>query len=349
MKGARSNRTFAIVAGVLALVVAGIFGVVLKRALGPGPADATGSLIRSGEALDAVLNAARQYAGSGESGKAEAILREAVSKYAGDQRAHLAYAELLVALRRPGEAYDQYEKALAIGPRDAETEFTAGTVASMAARPDRAIEHFAAAQAQKPGDARIPLYLAQVQLKLDQVAEAKKNLLIAGRLDPDKAIVWGTLAEVALRENKLDLADQHAAKARALEPSNLTWRLIHARALKRRNKPEAALELVANLSPAERREPGVLPLIAECHAMLRQPEKAAAVFADASDAEPSDGDLAFHAAEWLDRAGNIDGARRYAQRASMLGHEGARRLLERVGPPVDASPAGSGAPAQPKG
>ncbi len=298
-------------------------GVAAVPGAGAKPMDAA--------SVDAVLNAAQTYLNNGETGKAEAVLTQAIAEHADEQRLYIQLAELLTGQRRLGEAYDRYIQALAIGPRDAATEFAAGTVASMTGKLDRAVEHYSAAQVANPSDYRAPLFLGQVQLKMGERDEAKKNLLLAAKLKPDAAAAWGTLADVALGENKADLALQHIAKARQIEPRVLVWRLIEARALKRQGKAEEALALVVNLDEAQKRQPGVIELIAECYGMLARPADAAALYAGASDAEPGDGKMAFEAAAWFERAKDSARGLMYAKRAAALKVQGAEGLVSRLG------------------
>ncbi|MFZ4574129.1 MAG: hypothetical protein ACOYN0_07010 [Phycisphaerales bacterium] len=296
-----------------------------------------GSSAKSAE----IIAAAEKLRLQAEPDKSEVILRAAAAEYATDQPLQIALGELLVekasrmttdeaadAARR--DAYAAYERALAIGPRDAKLEFVAGTLASKLSNLQRAVEHYSAAQAADATEARYPLYLAQVQLRLNQDAEAKANLLIAAKLSPDTANVWGTLADVALRENKLSIALQHIRRARELEPRNVLWRVVEARALKRDNKPEEALALLIGLDDADRLEPNVTQILAESLGMLGRNGEAADAYEAASAANPADGPLALEAARWLEAAGRRDKARDRAEHAAMLATPGAREVADRL-------------------
>lgn len=299
-----------------------------------GPAPANGSTARKIPAhvlIREALDTARKHLSENEPGKAEVVLRDAVVRHSVDQELRVAFGETLMALRNFPEAYEQYVAALAIGPRDAGIEFAAGTLANQIGKTDRAVEHYSAAQAADPKNADYPLYLAQVQLNLNQVDAARTNLMLAARLDPERAIVWGTLAEIALRGNKINIALQHVSKARALQPAVGTWRVIEARALKRKGDVEPALLVLNGMEPAERRQEAVLRLIAECYGMLERPADAAAAYADASDAAPQDGALAHEAATWFARAGDTERAILFALRAKQNGEQQAAKLLERLG------------------
>lgn len=321
--------------GLLALafvgaLVAGGLGVAAFMRSGPKPTAASGASTLVGKA-DKAIQAARACVDAGEFSKAEGILSEALASMPDHQDLNICYGELLVSRREFVKAYAAYQRAVAIGPRSPALDFTAGAVAVQAGQPERAIEHYAAAQAADPKNPQIPLYLAQVQLKQGKLDEAEKNLLLSAKLQPEQAITWGTLAEIALRQNTPSLALQHIEKARQLEPENLIWRSLHARTLKRLNRPEDALQILAGLGDAQKFDPTILPILGECLGMLARNADAAALYVSASNADPSNGLLAFDTAVWLERAGKKDEAKKFAQRAAMLNVANADRLVERLG------------------
>jgi predicted Zn-dependent protease len=246
----------------------------LKPATTPA-APASPDAIKSAAKVEEVIAAAAVYSQKGEFAKAEAILKEAVAQYPGDQSVRLKFGELLLGQRRLEEAYAQYEAALSIGPRDAKTEFTAGTVASALGKPERAVEHYSAAQTSDPVNAEYPLYLGQVQAKLGKLDEAKISLLRCAKLDPNRAIAWGTLADIALRENKPEITLQYIAKARELEPGVGVWRIVEARALNRSSQPQKALDVLTGLDESEKRTAPVARLIAETYGLLGDASKSA--------------------------------------------------------------------------
>lgn len=281
--------------------------------------------------IDGVLNSVRTLVRDGEVGKADAMLEEAIAANPTEQRLYVSRAEVMALRQNPAGAYSMYEKAIALGGQsDGELQFAAGTVASMAGRLDRAAEHFGAAQGLMRSDHRPSLYLAQVQIKQDQIEAAKANLVIAGKLNPDVAAVWGTLADLELRSNRTGLALQHVAKARGLEPRVTLWRLIEARALKREGKAEEALQTLIGVDEAERRQSTVLALMSECYGMLSRPGDAAELYVRAAEADTTNADLALQAAAWLERSGDKRRAATWADRAKMLGASGAEAILARV-------------------
>jgi len=329
------GRWLGVIIAVLVLAAGGA-AVLGWRAMGTsgggeGAATDTSKRPASTAKLDAILNAAESCRRTGENGKAEAILKQAIVEHPSEQRLYILYAEVLSADARLDEAYSNYEKALAIGPREGEVEFAAGTLANMRGRFDRAIEHYSAAQTANPSDYRVPLFLGQVQLKMERIDEAKKSLLLSAKLKPDIPVTWGTLADIALRENKPSIALTHIAKAREIDPQATMWRVIEARAHKREGNPEKALTLLIGLDVNQRREPGVLPLMAECFGMLGKPAEAAAIYTQAADQDQARGELAYEAALWLERAGEKEKAGPYARRAADLQVKGAAELAARLG------------------
>ncbi|MCK6476429.1 MAG: hypothetical protein L6Q35_06325 [Phycisphaerales bacterium] len=266
--------------------------------------------------IDAILDSARTLSTEGDHVKAEAILSEAVRQYGENQELRLALAGEYLELKKPEQAYDQYVSALAIGPREPRIEFTAGTIANTIGRLDQAVQHYASAQAADATNADYPLYLGQVQAKLGQNDAAKASLLRAAKLNEDRAIIWGTLGDIALRENNSNLAAQHAARARELDPSNVVYRLIEARALNRLGRPDESLELLVAMPDPDRRVPEVMRLMSDCYGLLKRPRDAALLYAAASDEKPEDGVLAQQAADWFKKAGDEAKAREYQERAS---------------------------------
>jgi tetratricopeptide (TPR) repeat protein len=281
-------------------------------------------------AITAALEAARVYMTRAEWGKAEAILIETAERHPIDQEVRIALAETYLGLQRHGDSYEQYAKALAIGPRDSTLEFTAGQVASAAGLHENAADHFGLAQRSDPYNTAYPLMLGMVERQLGRTDAAKASLLRAANLDPQNAFAWGTLADIALGENNLNLAIQHITRARQLQPESREWRLIEARARRRRGEPEAALMLLLTLESSQRREAPVVRQIAECYGLLNRHADAARIWAEGAEAHPRDAALAFEAAAAFDRAGDRARALEYGRRAKLLGHPAADRLLARL-------------------
>jgi predicted Zn-dependent protease len=323
-----------LVAFIVMLCLFMLGGVLLVWKAGPSSAAAapgSGSSAPAHQAIAAVLESARALQTGSQWAKAETILRQAAMQFPEDQEIRIALAETLLAMKRPADAYDQYEKALAIGPRDAKLEFAAGQIASTAGLTDRAETHFAMAQTADPRNASYALMLGLTQRKQGGVEAAKASLLRAVNLDPESAYAWGALADISLAENNVNLCLQHIDRARKLQPESKEWRLIEARAMKRKGEPEKALMILTPLDRSQKREPQVVRLIAECFGMLNRHGDAAEAYGDASLAEPTSPELAYEAAAAYERAGNIAKALEFGKRSKLLGSEPGAKLMERLG------------------
>jgi len=323
--------------GVIALGTLIGFVVVWKISeTSPASANGASGVVSGGASatsIAAALDSGRTLMRQGEWAQAETVLRAAAQRAPEDQEVRIALAESCLGGKKYGESYEQYEKALAIGPRDSKLEFAAGQVASQAGMNDRAIEHYSMAQASDPKNASIPLMLGMAQRKAGTVDAAKASLLRAANLDPANAYAWGTMADIALNENSLELAGQHIAKARQLQPEGKEWRVIEARVLARKGDPEKALMVLLPMDISQRREAPVVRLIAQCYGMLNRAGDAAGAWAEAANADPKSAEMAFEAAGAMAHAGEKGKAIEFAKRAKELGHAGADELLAKIEKP----------------
>ncbi len=260
---------------------------------------------------------------------AERLCAKAVERYPADREIRLRYAEVLQGLRRFAEAYEQYREALVIGPRDAKTEYLAGLCANSAGMIEEAITHMEFARQRDANNPRYALELGLIQFKAGLYDEARGNLTLARTLDPDQAIAWGMLAQIALKRGDRRIARTYIAKARELAPESLDWRVIEARAVVR-DEPERAIELLDALPSEALTRVDVRSVLRSAYGSLGRFAEVAAIFARASDTEPSREDLALETADLYERAGNIEKAIEYARRASIVGGEEARRMLARL-------------------
>lgn len=259
------------------------------------------------------------------------ILERTVRAHPNDQELRLAYAESLMGLSRFADAYEQYDRAVALGEDRAEYRFAAGMAASQAKLLEQAEAQWIKARQLDPSNPQYPLYLAQLQRKLGRNDEARANLVVACKLDPGLAVAWGTLSAIALDENHLASALQHAEKAGALEPDNALWRILRAQILRRDNRPREALEALLSIPEAQRRtSKPVLEQVALCYGLLNQPADAARMYLEALEGNPDDADLTFEAAVWLARDNQNQRALSYARHALMLGNDRAKVLVDQL-------------------
>jgi predicted Zn-dependent protease len=331
----------------LALLVASA-GVLLWRATsGPSEALANGAVkarpaaprepaqhrrerVETHEAVRHVLDSARAYMRAEDFGKAEAVLAAGVKQFPEDQEVRLAYAETLVRLDRTEQAYTQYKSALLIGPRDPQVDFVAGTLASRLGRIEDAADHYNFAQTADPSRPEYPLYLAQMQLRLGDANAASANLLRVIRLDPSNATAYGTLSEILLQQNNVEMSLQQVAHARRLEPQRSAWKIIEARGLKRKGDVRGAMLVLGTLPKEDLHHKPVMRLTAECYGLLGRPGDAARLYADAAQRYAGDAQIAFETAAWFERAGQLDRALEFARAAERWGHEGAPEMVRRL-------------------
>lgn len=332
----RHGGAAGIVVGVIVvLLAAGLVVIALMRAVGGEPdgpaADAeTETGVASEETIASLLESVQVYVRSGERSKAHAILESAVGQYPDDQDLRLAYGQLLMQDERWDEAFEQYDAAALSGPISATEHFTAGTLASTVNRYEDAARHYDMAQRTDATNADYPLYLAQTQLKLGLKSEAMASLVRASVLDEGNALIWGSMASVALGDNQVNMALQHIARAREIEPGSRDWRLIEAKAMKRAGRAEDAIGVLLGLGESLMTDDEALRAMSECHGMLGEPEESLALYEQAMEARPGSGPLVYEAAVWADRAKRAERALELARRALSLRHEPAGRLVTRL-------------------
>lgn len=329
-----SARLGGIIAAVLAAALAVALIVVLKRSLST-PAPTQAAPAGASGAAPAEKAAASEALTHGEFDKAAALYQRMLENpdAAEDVDLRLSLIQALIGVEDWAGAYSQYEKVLAIQGKSAPAmvHFQAGTVASKAGRLDRAEEHYAMAQSSDMSKYEYPLYLGMVQLRQGKTDEGLASLLRTIKLNPECAEAYGTLAEVYVRDNKLEVAAPNIARARELQPQVARWRIVEARLLKRQGKAADALTLLAAMDPADQAAPEAVTLMAECYGMLQRPADAADLFARAAKREPQNAEHYYQAAVWYQRAGDAEKAKTFAKTAAMMGHEGAKELEKSAG------------------
>lgn len=329
----RARKLLALAPLAVLLVVAVVVVVRLSNTAVTAPS--VGTPVAAGPTSAELIDIARQALKNSKTDHAEPALKDGVERFPSDQALRLTYAEVLLSRQKFAEAYEQYDRAVALGEDRAEYRFAAGMAASQAGLSDHAEAQWLRARELDRANPQYPLFLAQLQRKAGRNADARANLMMAVKLDPALAVGWGTLAAIALDENHAGPALQHAEKAIALEPSQGLWRVLKAKILRRDNRPREALDAVLAMPRAERAlTPGALDEIAACHGLLNEPRAAADVYIQRLDEAPEDADAAYNAAIWLQRAADPERAAAYAKRAAMLGKAEAKALVESLEKPA---------------
>lgn len=335
-----SNKRLAAIAlitGAVLFLIAGGYGLVLFLGQSPDQAEAepiraTPAMVskRSGE-VKAALDQARDLIANQQTVQAEQVLRDAVGRFPIEQELRLLFAQVLQEQGRMAEALAEYEAAITIGPEHAEYRFAAGLLSDELNRLEDAAAHFRAGQSLDLSNAKYPLYLGAVQNKLGKRDLARESFTRAAKLDETLAVAWGGLAQIALDENHAESALERARKARQLEPEQIAWRVLEARALRRMSKPEEAVQALYGIPEAARLRNGVvLTEIATALAMMQRSGEADEIFEKAAKANPRDAGVHAAASAWYLRYSNLDSAEAHARQAKSLGSAEGDELLARI-------------------
>lgn len=354
-RGSALPRTPVLLACIILLIVAYLVTGLRLRATYFADAGKTAGEPTAGtaemanlQAAEAILSAVQTAVQAEELAKARAIVDRAVEQFPRDQTLWLARADLYLRLAYPSkeedlpeperdaflrESYDSDLRALEIGPRTAETEFAAGSIARTLGNVDAAIAHFQAARQADGTVAAYPLNLAQVYFSQNQFEQSSAQATVSLALDPDQSKAWGMLAEIALRSNDPRMALQHLEKAATIEPKEPAWRHMQARAFNRLAQAQQAIDSLDALETEERFSRVSLQLAGEAYGLLRQPEKALARYEEALAWGVKDPEVMLDAATWAERLGNRSRALELATMARAEGLEKADRMIERLATP----------------
>jgi len=333
-----SARVVGVILGIGALLGAGIAGYALwSLTTAPAEPIAADQLDQGGaehggiaetESIEEILGAVQVYVRNAQYPQASTVLEHAVAQYPSDQDLRFAFGDLKMLEKRYREAYDQYVAGIEIGPSSAKAEFTAGTLASMIDRPELAEAHYSASMRMDPSNPDTPMYLAAVEMKLNRLDDAKRNLALAGRLAPDRARIYAMRSEIAMRENKTSIALEQIRRARAIEPRALGYVLAEAKVLNRAGNPQGAIDLLSGLGQAQLDETETAYLMAQSYGMLGRPGDAASRLMDVASKHPKDAKLAFEIAKWIERTGDREGAIEWAKKAEGLGNTQGKGWIE---------------------
>lgn len=343
------------------LMVAGILTYLVFKTLLTPPAASTpsaagsssstgtgaapvGNTAGSGEArtkpvdtINLAVNAIDEYMRQGRYVDAGVIADRACVKFPDDSQLRQMYAAALIGQERFADALTQMEEAVRIGPPTAKLYFDTGVIANQSGKPARAAELFNLAAMKDPTEAQYPLFLGMVQIKLGEEGPGVASLSKALRLNNDIPQAWGTLAELSLKDNKLDLALDQVTKARTLQPESVQWRNVEAKIHKRNNQPQKAVDLLSGLNPEDLIKSNALQTLAESYGMLGRPLTAAKAYANAASYKNNDPVLFLEAAKWFQKGGDLSMARSAAQVAVDFGHAPAKEFLATLDKPATES------------
>ncbi len=250
--------------------------------------------------IDQALDAASQYVNADRLGEADVILSALFQEHPQNVRVLQQLYELRLFQQKYEQAYVLIREVLAQSEGDPEQHWMAGTIAFQLQKFVQAGTHYLQAELLDASNPKYPLYLAQTHIKLHEYDEARVQLLRVIHLDGDIHQAYGTLAEVDIIENKLEMAAQNLSRARKISPDFLKWRILEAQILRRQGNPEAALARL-NAIPDKRTllDDSVVSEKALCWAMLGRPKKAAAEYVAQVNAFPQAWRSAAKASEYL--------------------------------------------------
>lgn len=223
------------------------------------------------EKIEQSLSAAQEYITSQELAKAQAILVKLIEKAPREVRAYELHGQVMnfqaVEAARHGDsnaardlrtkAYEQYQLAVAIDPKSAGLQHSAGIMAMAAGRSDDALARFEQAAKLDPRNPQYSLFAAQLLIQRKKFDQARVYLEQVLAVDPDEAVAHASLAVIAMETGDFDKAIVHAREARRIDPTNVDVRVQEAKVLRRAGRPKEALELLVGLSPAERAQEAV--------------------------------------------------------------------------------------------
>ncbi|MFG0330596.1 MAG: tetratricopeptide repeat protein [Phycisphaerales bacterium] len=317
--------TVLVLAGAASFAI-GVIVAVRTLTTGPEAANANGALEGPTRRPDAealaemqeLVGVASDYINAERFSEAEKLLDDLHSKYPEEESVKATRAELYIHQVRYEDAYAATRELIELNDQQPEYRFNAAVLAGMLDRHDEASVHYQEASRLDPSNPKYPLYFAQTLIKLHEYDAAAARLLQVIHLDKSIHEAYGTLGEIYLIQNKLDLAERQIERARQLAPEHLKWRLAEARLLRRRHRPQDAITLLNALEAPERFHQEVVNEIGQSWALLGAPAKASQVHVDHLQAAPESTESAIRAAQYLMVVGDRDEARRWTSYAERL-------------------------------
>lgn len=322
-----AHHSWAWAIGVLTVLAVGLLAVALLldfRDRGDA-ADLERAGITVAEQVQALE---RDLAEAMEQGKVASLLprlSQLMREHPDEPQTHLILANATLSLGQFERALGHLEEALQLDPKQAQVHLLAGTVAMELNRPNVAGKHYNQALELDPSNNTYRLHLASAYMKQRQFNEARGLLLQALQRDPELDKAYGGLAQMYALQNKLGLAMSHLTKAMELARNNpqadqryIGYVLRQAKLLRRDNRPDEALLVIAQLPESEQLRLDVLESRAMSFAQKAQPHRSAKVYVKAMEQQPQDWRFAAGAARWYIKAQYWPEARRMINRVRQL-------------------------------
>jgi tetratricopeptide (TPR) repeat protein/mono/diheme cytochrome c family protein len=201
---------------------------------------------------------------------------------------------LYQALGRTSQAAIHFEASLKLKPDSAAAHFNLGTVLTLMGRLDEALARYRRALEINPGYAQAENNLGNVLLLQGHTEQALEHMRAALRLDPANAEAHYNVGSVVRGAGDLREAIGQFRQAVTRRPDftpavvGLAWLLATAPDASLREPGEAVRLAEHAVDLTERREPGVLDILAAAYASAGQFDRALSASQEALDLKPSD-------------------------------------------------------------
>jgi tetratricopeptide (TPR) repeat protein len=193
----------------------------------------------------AAVTMGRLYNEAGDLKEAEKWLELAAGE--GGQRAHLVYADWLLARARPQEAKKQAEAAAKADPDSADVQFLRGLIAWHLHDFDEAEKIFIALHVASPGNFAASNNLALALAEQADAAKRRRGLELAqvnARLEPNSGEALSTLGRACYRNGRLEEAEQALRASIATGSASSDTAYYLARVLSERGRVEEVKTLL---------------------------------------------------------------------------------------------------------
>jgi predicted O-linked N-acetylglucosamine transferase (SPINDLY family) len=214
----------------------------------PMPAMATSDLQRA----DRLITEGNGLEDAGDLGGAEAAYREATVAAPGHARAWLNLGIVLAARGDEGDAARAYETVLAIDPRHANGNYNFARLTFLQGDNRRAEALARTALQDKPGFPQALVVLSNALEAQGKLAESAEALESAARLQPDDAGIWFNLADLMLRMQRGERAEEAVRRLLELDPEHAAGLGMLSRILR---DHDFAAEVLQPLRGAIRNDP----------------------------------------------------------------------------------------------
>lgn len=217
-------------------------------------------------------------------------------------------------------AAEAYRKAADADPSNAALQDAAGMVVDMIGDRYSAAAYYSKAIDLDGTNPAYRLHRGNAHLRNRQVNLARIDARALLAMAPNEAWTNALCAEVEIAELQPTLAIPYAERARELAPRDITFRVLHARALRANQQTSDAVELLMALPETERGARSVAAELAEGWCAMHRPEKAAEAWELAYRTAPQHEKLpcALAAGDARIKAGDRPGAKSWLDIAALL-------------------------------